>query len=186
MRGLTYAAGEILVFMLAATLVGYMLGRFRARSRVLDRESAKESQPFELAPFAWAQIVDIDVPPDPAVDDAAVDADSVSPVPSPVAALPDGAEDETPGVPPADRVEEVAALVSEVDRQKDMIERLERVVEETEGTAANLVEREARIVDLEAALSVFGDDAPAMPFYTSTSSGSGVYTDLGIDFEVRV
>ena len=186
MRGLTYAAGEILVFMFAATIVGYVLGALRARSRVPDREAVEELEPFELSPIDWAEIAVVDVPLDQALDDAVGDAEPVSTVPSSVAALPVGGEDEAQGVPSADGGEDVAALVSEVDRQKDMIERLERVVEETEETAATLAERDARIVDLEAALTVFGEDAPAMPSYTGASSGSGVYADLRIDFEIRV
>lgn len=182
MRGLTYAAGEILVFMLAATLIGYVLGRLRARSLLVDREGADEPEPFELSPIAWSPIVVLDVPLDQAVDDA----ESASAILSLAAALPAGADDGTRSVPAEDGGDEVAGLVSEVDRQKDMIERLERVVEETEEASAVLAERDARIIDLEAALTVFGEDAPAMPAYTSASSGSGVYADLRIDVESRV
>ncbi len=185
MRGLTYAAGEILVFMLAATLVGYVLGRLRTRLQMPDRKR-DEPERSQLSPLAWSQVFAVDAPLDQAVDVEIDHAGSAPEVLPRVAALPVGAGSETPGVQTTHRGEEVVALVSEVDRQKDMIERLERVVEETKEASVVLAERDARIVDLEAALTAFGEDAPAMPVYTSASSGSGVYADLRIDLEIRV
>ncbi len=187
MRGISYAIAEIAVFMIAATLVGYFMGRLagparRARQLLAVHRATEErlrsatvaaqrSERHALllsedATVAHERIAELEaelerraeVPPPTAGEEAA-------------ATSPD---------------EETAGLFAEIERQRAVIEALEHVAADAGDLEEILRHRNERIAMLEAAL-VAADEAeqPELAItFSATSEGSGRYADALLDIEV--
>ncbi len=197
MRGLTYAVGEIALFMMAATLVGYLLARFRQAPQLkLDPEVEDdvlkgllvqaESRADELEQrLADAEAV---VEGLVAANDeltrrnaALSETELASPAEPSEGTNRARNEDDGGGAAPHP---DVAALLDEIARREEMIARLERVATEADALAGELAARDARIADLEAALTESGEGIPPELAYSFVGSGSGVFADSRIDFEI--
>ncbi len=199
MRGLTYAIGEIALFMMAATLVGYLLARFRQAPQLkLDPEVEEdvlkgllveaESRADELEQrLADANAV---VEGLVATNDeltrrnAALTEIELAMPAGPNATEGGGDERDDNERDDAGRHPDVAELLDEIARQEEMIARLERIATEADALAGELAARDARIADLEAALTESGEEVPPELAYSFIGSGSGIFADSRIDFEI--
>ena len=176
MRGITYALAEIIVFMMAATLVGYLLGRLSVPRYWVAPADETVTGVETLLAEAEAHNADL-------AEALALAQDRFAELAATVEELsPTGLAAAEAGDPVAEA--EIAALLDEVARQREMIERLDRVVSDADRMAGDLRERDARIADLEAAIVGTGGALPPALAYSSASLGSGAFTDAAIDFDL--
>lgn len=186
MRGIGYAVAEITVFMVAATFIGYMLGRLSGsvfRARKVTRRDAELREQLATAEQTASELE----------RQATALADGLGSAEDRILELeaerlemslvdPDEVHGDGAAAPIGD--DEIEELIAEIDRQREMIERLERVAEEAGDLQSQIVRREAEIARLEASLA--GGQPPALRVvaYSADSSGSGRYADATIDFEL--
>lgn len=186
MRGIGYAIAEIAVFMIAATLIGYVLGRlspsaFRARRAahegisLREQLDAAERAASDLERQAVALTEGLGSAEDRILE---LEAESVE-----MSNDASGADDgDNVSMPIGD--DEIEELVAEIDRQREMIERLERVAEDVGDLHGQIAEREAEISRLEASLATGEPPAARIVAYSAASSATGRYADTTIDFEL--
>jgi hypothetical protein len=180
MRGIGYAIGEIAVFMLAATLVGYLMGRFApvrsAAVEVLDPSDDASAELEAMLLHASSLEAAVDDLGERVVEletENAALRESGGPVHDPPAG-PDGEADDA----------EVSELIAEVERQREIIAQLEHVAAASAGMEEAWESREARLAALEAAVARGDHDPAAMPVsFSGASWGSGRFADATIDFD---
>ena len=185
MRGIAYALTEIAVFMIAATLLGYLLGRLAGPSRAARAGRRAQAALEERTAQAEAVTVRLEHRAESMAEEAAVAQTRVVELEAELDdVLNASAEEPDQGSPITDS--EVDELLAEIDRQREVIARLESVSDGSTSTVEAPI-RDDRIAFLEAALLAADDTVEGADLalaFSSTSSGSGRYADATIDFEI--
>lgn len=195
MRGITYAIVEISIFMMAATLVGYLLGRAKTALEWYDPSDVEREMQRQLD-VANQSVADMSVELEASaermgiVEGRNIELAEAVLVKSTVEftsddsgahylEVGDGGEDD------ADEkgAEEVQELIEKIEEQEEIIAKLEDVANEADGMAAVIRTRDERIADLESA-SPDGAEPEKVLAYSATSGGSGEFADTTIDIEI--
>ena len=184
-QGITYALTEIAVFMVAATLIGYLVGRLARASRRDLRRADTVNELHRRLGIAENEVVRIGMSLSEAMDLLHESDERVILLEAENEDLrlsSDPAIDMSSGRPVTE--DEVDELLSEIDKQQAMITRLERTVESTGTLEVVLREKDETISLLEAALDEDEERPEPARAYSAASTGSGRYADATIDFEL--
>ncbi|MFQ5554598.1 MAG: hypothetical protein ACE5GC_04410 [Acidimicrobiia bacterium] len=171
MRGVSYAITEIGAFMLAATLVGYLIGRTAAPRRVVHDPARDDASRGELLAAATRRAETV----------ASENARLVSAYVEIEGELQDAVSKADGAV--GDQFAEIEALRREIERQRAIIAGLEEGPGVPVDVSDELIQRDSRIADLVAALDAAREPARAA-VYTASASGSGSFADARIDFQI--
>jgi TolA-binding protein len=193
MRGISYALAEIAVFMIAATLIGYTIGRLAGPSRWARRQLRERDQMDARLGAAAAASSRLEHHAAALAAEVAASEERVLELELEVERLLAAdaqttirREQEQEQERRAVHEPEVEELLSEIDKQRAMIEHLESVAADAGSLESTLKSRDGRIAMLEAALLTA---EPADPHnlavaFSASSDGSGRWADATIDFEI--
>jgi len=189
MRGISYAVAEIAVFMIAATLIGYTIGRLAGPSRWARRQLRERDQMDARLGAAAAASNRLEHHAAALAAEVAASEERVLELELEVerllaADVQDAVRLEQAPQPVHDH--EVEELLAEIDKQRAMIEHLESVAADAGSLESTLKSREDRIAMLEAALlTTEPADHPNLAVaFSSSSDGSGRWADAVIDFDI--